>query len=97
MTHRTPDDREDDERQIRHFPEGAMDQADPERSLQQASPSLRNMAASAYTFEGQQERGFNDAELASRGDWRGPVIRIFSIAALVFFLMFLVLGSVFGH
>lgn len=97
MTHQAPNDSEDGEPVIRHFPEGAMGQADPERSLQQASPSLRNMAASAYTFEGQQERGFNDAELASRGDWRGPVIRIFSIAALVFFLVFLVLGSVFGH
>jgi hypothetical protein len=84
MIHPTPDDREDDERHIRHFPEGAMDHADPERSVQQASPSLRNMAASAYTFEGQQERGFNMAELASRRDRRGRLIKIVVIVSLVF-------------
>lgn len=73
-----------------------MDQADPERSLQQASPSLRNVAASAYTVEGRQERGFNTAGRASRGGRRGWVIKILAIAALAF-LVVTVLVSVFGR
>lgn len=96
MTHHPTSDHDHGEPRIRHFPEGTADQTDPERSMQQASPSLRNLAASAYTFEGQQERGFNAAELASRGGWRGRAIKIMALATLVLVLL-LMLSSAFSR
>ena len=55
--------------------------------MQQASPSLRSMAASAYTFEGQRERGFIDAEIASAPGWRGKVIKTLAIISLGLFVI----------
>ncbi|MEO6822400.1 MAG: hypothetical protein ABI468_08195 [Candidatus Nanopelagicales bacterium] len=96
MNHPRRNGHEDDEPEIRHFPEGTTDQSDPEHSVQQASPSLRSMAASACTFEGKRERGFASAEMASMPGWRGRVIKILAIAGLLL-LVVLVLASVFGH
>jgi hypothetical protein len=80
-----PSSRDDVEPEVLQYPEG---------SLEQASPSLRYMAANAYTFEGQRERGFIEGEMARAPGWRKWVLIACALAGLAWLLFGLVSGVV---
>ena len=59
-------------------------QQHPEGSLEQASPSLRHLAANPYTFEGSMQRGWVEVEIAASGPgWRRWVIRSCAVLGLL--------------